>query len=427
MKKLPFQKPFNSTIKRPFSVFDALILLILFPAIVFGADSPTVLVNNGNETKKIGMDISGYVKSLNFFTQTSGLNPEIVDRPLAIGKEKINVFSSMERVRLQTKVYLRLTEKERLTLKVDYDHQPYFGSFVSTGDFRIVKRQSEERQFLDLSQTLVEEDDVFYEHRLYRASVAYESEYFDLEVGRQQIPWGRGHFFTPTDLFNPFNPTQIELDERDGVDAANLIIKNIKGIKTQFVYTPPGKQLHPQRYLARISKDIKNYEVGLIGGRVKRDWAYGFDLQGNLKSSAIRGEFLYREARLEKDFIQFMVNADYNFPHNIYGLIEYYFNGQGRLKPADYQLDRLIRGEIQQLGKNYLAFLLGHNLTPLIRVENRFIYNLDDTSFFERPEIRYEIKPNLVLTLGTQFYLGANNDEFGRPKNLYLGEVKYSY
>ncbi len=424
MKKPLFQKPSNLNLKRPFSVLDALVLLILFPVIVFGADLPTATVS---ESKGIGTDISGYVKSLNFFTRTSGLTPEIVDRPAALVKENANVFSSLGRIRLQTKVFMRITEKERLTLKIDYDHQPYFGSFVSTGDFRIAKRQAEERQFLDLSQTFVEEDGGFYEHRLYRASIIYESGYFDLEIGRQQIPWGVGRFFTPTDLFNPFNPTQIELDERDGVDAANLTVKNIKGIKAQFVYTPPGKQLHPQRYLARISGDVKNYEVGLIGGRVKRDFAYGFDLQGNLKNSAVRGEFLYREARLEKDFIQFMVNADYNFPHNIYGLLEYYFNGQGRLKPADYQLDRLIRGEIRQLNKNYLACLLGHDLTPLIRIENRFIYNLDDTSFFERPEIRYEIMSNLVLTLGVQLYLGANNDEFGRPKNLFLGEVKYSY
>ena len=424
MKKPLFQKRSNPKIKRPFSVFDALILLILFPAIVFGAELPTTAATG---TKTFGTDISGYVKSLNFFTRTSGLTPEIVDRPLALVKENANVFSSLERLRVQTKVFLHINERERLTLKVDYDHQPYFGSFVSTGDFRIAKKQTEDRQFLDLSQTLVEEDGVFYEHRLYRASIAYESDAFDFEVGRQQIPWGVGHFFTPTDLFNPFNPTQIELEERDGVDAANLTVKNIKGLKTQFVYTPGGKQLHPQRYLARISKDVKGYEVGILGGRVKRDYAYGFDLQGNLKGSAIRGEFLYREARLEKDFFKFTVNADYNFPHNIYGLLEYHFNGQGRLQPADYQWDRAIRGEIQQLGKNYLACLIGHDLTPLIRVENRFIYNLDDTSFFERPEIRYELMTNLLFTLGAQLYLGANNDEFGRPQNLFLGEVKYSY
>ena len=425
MRNPLFQKISSPKMKRPFSILDALILLILFPAIVFGAELPTATPTS--EPKLFGADISGYVKSLNFFTSTSGFTPEFVDNPRALGKENIHVFNSTERVRVQTKVFLRLTDRERLTLKVDYDHQPSFGSFVSTGDFRIAQRQSEERQFLDLSQTLVEEDGAFYEHRLYRASLSYESDLFDLEIGRQQIPWGVGHFFTPTDLFNPFSPTQIELEERDGVDAANLIIKDIQGFKTQLVYTPPGKQLHPQRYLARISRDVKGYEIGVLGGRVKRDYTVGMDAQGNLKGAGIRGEFLYREARLEKDFFKFTVNADYNFPHNIYGLLEYYFNGQGRLDPDDYQLDRFIRGEIQQLGKNYLALLVGHDLTSLIRFENRFIYNMNDTSFFERPEIRYEVMTNLLFTLGAQLYLGASEDEYGRPKNLFLGEMKYSF
>ncbi|MBI4358225.1 MAG: hypothetical protein HY584_02905 [Candidatus Omnitrophica bacterium] len=406
----------QSRIRRPFSARDAIVLLILFPAVLSAADFGP-----------LDTDFSGYVKSLNFFTQTSGLNPELVDRPLALTKENSNVFSSLERVRLQLNTSYNITEEKRVRLKMDYDHQPYFGTFVSTGDFRIAKRQTEERQFLDLSQTLVEEDNVFYEHRLYRVSLAYESQLFDLEIGRQQIPWGVGQFFTPTDLFNPFNPTQIELEERDGVDAVNLTVKKAFGVKTQLVYTPGGKQLHPQRYLGRISRDIKSYEFGILGGRVKRDHALGFDLQGNLKGSAVRGEFLYREASLEKDFIKFTVNADYNFPHNIYGLLEYHFNGQGRRDQDDYQLDRLIRGEIQQLGKNFLATSLGYDATSLIRIESRAIWNIDDTSFFFRPEIQYELMTNVLLTGGIQLYLGANDDEFGRPKHLFLGEVKYTY
>ena len=149
---------------------------------------------------------------------------------------------------------------------------------------------------------------------------------------------------------------------------------------------------------------------------------------GNLKSSAIRGEFLYREARLEKDFIKFTVNADYNFSHNIYAMLEYHFNGQGRRRPRDYQLDRVIRGEIQQLAKNYLALILGHDLIPsILRIENRTIFNLDDVSFFIRPEIQYSIKSNLLLTLAAQLFAGGKEDELGGSKNLYFSELKYSF
>ncbi|OGW85421.1 MAG: hypothetical protein A3A81_02915 [Omnitrophica bacterium RIFCSPLOWO2_01_FULL_45_10b] len=416
MKKLLPKQVSDRNTKRPLCVLDALVLLILFPAMVFGADFTNIKT-----------DVSGYVKSLNFVTRTSLLTPEFVDRPTAFAKENSNVFNSLERARFQIRTSVPMKNNKRAVLKIDYDHQPYFGTFVSTGDFRTAKKQSEDRQFLDLSQTLVEEDNIFYEHRLYRASLAYESDLFDLEIGRQQIPWGVGHFFTPTDLFNPFNPTQIELEERDGVDAVNFTLKNTKGFKTQLVYTPGGRKLHPQRYLGRISRDVKGYEIGILGGRVKRDHVIGTDLQGNVRGSAVRGEFLFREAELEKDFFKFTVNADYNLPHNIYVLMEYHFNGQGRRDPDDYQIDRFIRGEIQQLGKNFLALSLGYDLTSLIRFEYRTIYNLNDTSLFMRPEIQYELMSNVLLAAGSQLFVGANNDEFGRPKNLFFGEVKYSY
>ncbi len=363
-------------------------------------------------------ELSGYLKSFNFLTRSSGYTPELIDNPLAAGEPWEKLFSSNERLRLKLRQAVSFSEDKRMVAKVDYDQQAYFGSFVGTGDFRIARRHIEQRQFLDLSQTLVEDDDGFYEHRFYRLSLAYESDWMDFEIGRQQIPWGVGYFFTPTDLFNPFNPTQIELDERDGVDAVNLTFKNIRDYKVQLVYTPSGKQLHPQRYLGRVSRDVKGYEVGFLGGRIKRDHAVGFDLAGNIKDSAVRGEFLYREAELEKDFIKFTVNADYNFPHNIHALLEYHFNGQGRRDRNAYQADRQIRGEIQQLAKNYLGLMLGHDITPLWRIENRTIFNLDDQSFMIRPELQYELKSNVLFTLGAQLFAGDREDEIGRPQHL---------
>ncbi len=382
---------------------------------------------SAQEPESFSAGISGYVKSFNFLTRTSGFSPEVMDNPLGRSSEEDTVFLNFDRLRLKNRFQYNLSGNQRLLLKIDYDQKTNFGSFVSTGDFRIAQRQVEERQFLDTSQTFIERNSVFYEHELYRAAIAYESPEFDLEIGRQQIPWGVGHFFTPTDLFNPFIPIQLELDEREGIDAANVVLKNMMGMKTQIVYAPPGKQLHPQRYLARVSRDVEGFEISMLGGRVKRDWAAGFDVAGNVKDAVVRGEFLYREARLEKDFIKFTVNAEYNFPYNVLGLLEYHFNGQGRRDPDDYQIDRQIRGEIQNVGKNYSAAMLGRDMTSLIRVENRVIYNMDDTSFFIRPEVQYEFQPNWLLTLGAQIFAGGGSDEFGDPQHIYFCEVKYSF
>ena len=367
--------------------------------------------------------VSGYVKTLNFLTSTTGLSPEL-ETPAERGEK---VFQSLERLRLKTNLSHDISESQKVSLKLAYDHQAHFGSGVGNQDFRMLQNQTENRQFLDLSQTLVEKDNAVYEHRLYRASAKYSHEFFEVEIGRQQIPWGKGYFFTPTDLFNPFIPTQIELDERDGVDAVNITTEYWEPVALQFIYTPRGRRLHPQRFLMRVSRDIRSYQVGWLGGRIQRDHALGFDWEGNLGQAAFRGEFLYREADQEKDFIQFTTNIDYNFPGNILALLEYHFNGQGRRNPKDYQIDRFISGDLRELAQNYIAFLLSHDVTPLVNISNRFIMNADDVSFYVRPEVRYEIGSDLAATAAAQLFLGDSSDELGRGQNLYLLELKYSF
>lgn len=393
---------------------------LLFPAIVF------LLICRIPSLQADAPEIGGQVKTLNFLTQTSGLSPESPVSLIPLEKNE-RVFNSLERVRLKVLTKNQLSANQRLLVQVHYDHQPQFGTFVSTGDFRMAHRQSEQRQFLDLSQTLVEKNNVFYEHRFYRANVTYENSFGQVKIGRQQIPWGVGRFFTPTDIFNPFNPLQIELMERDGVDAVNLILKKIHGYKSQFIYTPDGKELHPQRYFARFSKDIKGFEVGVLGGRIKRDEAAGFDFAGNIRDAAFRGEGLFRAVDGGRKFAKFTINADYNLPKNIYALVEYHFNGEGKRSSKNYDMPRFIRGDIQQLAKNYLALSLGHDLTSLCRLENRLIWNLDDNSLFIRPQMEYELKTNLFLLLGAQLYAGDKTDELGSPKNLYFLESRYDF
>ena len=377
---------------------------------------------------KSGTELSGYAKSLNIFSTTTTASPELLDSPLLAGERDEHVFNSMDRIRLETKTHYNFTANERLLARLVYDHQTNFGSAVGTGEFRLAEKQADQRQLLDLSQTLVEKNGALYKHKFYRASVSYESGPLSVEAGRQLIPWGVGRFFVPTDLFNPFVPTQLEIEEREGVDAVNVTAGRWKGCKTQLVYTPRGKKLHPQRFFGRVSNDIKGFETGILGGFIHKDFAMGFDTAGNIKDTAVRGEFLFRNPDgPESPFVKFTVNADYNLPHNVYALLEYHFNGEGRHDRSAYQLGRALGGDIAQLARNYLALSLRHDLTTLIRLEHRTILNMDDLGLYLRPEIQYEFLPNTVLTAAAQIFTGGKRDEYGAANNVYFGELKYSF
>lgn len=372
-------------------------------------------------------EFSGKIKTLNFFTQTTGFTPDQAHDPFAGTERGEHVFGSMERARLKFRLPVPLSDTQSIDIRIDYDHEAHFGSFVHTGDFRLAQKLREDKQFLDLTQTMADGHGARYLHRLYRASAKYTSERFDIEIGRQQIPWGKGHFFTPVDVFNPFDPTQIELEERDGVDAVNFTGRLGEGFKGQFIYTPRGRSLHPQRFMGRLSKDIKGYEIGILGGRYWRDHIAGLDFEGNLGDAVLRGEGIYQEADKERNFFKYTLNIDYNFPHNILGLVEYHFNGEGRGKRGDYQFQRFLAGDIRQMARNYGAVLIQHDFTPLLKGGNRLIMNMDDSSFFLRPEIQYEAVSNLFLMAGAQLQLGNKGDEYDQGQNLYMGEVAYSF
>lgn len=372
---------------------------------------------------------SGYAKTLNFLTQTTGLTPSLNSNPYVPYPAGRTVFDSLGRLRLKSNAVLNIDSNKRFVLHTEYDNQPQFGNFVNTGDFRVITNSIQNLQLVNMNFLVAHGRNVYYQQLIYRAILSYESRPLTVRVGRQLITWGEGYFFTPTmNLFNPFFPTQIELlDRRPGCDAVNVLFHKYKKFRVEGIYTPPGKSLDPQRYMGKISTEFKGFDFMVLGGRVDRNNIFGFDFAGNVKNSTLRGEFLYQNAYHQPDFVQCVVNADYNFPCNIHGLVEYYYNGQGHLNTSAYDYRAFVNGTIQQLGKHYVALSLEKDITPLLRAENRFIINAGDASIVERPEIQYSIKQNLVATLGVEIFAGQKNSEYGRAKNIYFTELKYSF
>ncbi len=376
--------------------------------------------------------ISGHAQNLNILTKSTGLKPETADNPLNLDKKDANLFVSSNRVRIKIELELDQIEKildareAQISAIIEYDHKVDTGSFSGRGDSRIAKQNHHLAQAVDLSNSIVDENGVLYEHALYRAYVSLRSDAIDIDMGRQQIPWGVGRFKTPTDVFNSFDFSQLEWDERNGVDAVNAKM-DIAGTRVNYVFTPRGEKLHPARHMARITRDIAGYETSIITGRNNHNNTIGYDLQGNIGDAAVRSELLYENARDENDFLRMTFNLDYSFPNGLYALAEYHYNGQGERSSDQYNISRLIKGEIQDLGRNYLGMQFGYDFTPLLRIENSTLINMDDESSATRVELQNSLNDNLMLTLAAIFAIGNEGDEFGDKQNLYLAEMEYAF
>lgn len=110
-----------------------------------------------------------------------------------------------------------------------------------------------------------------------------------------------------------------------------------------------------------------------------------------------------KQKEIEKDF---------------YGFIEYYLNGLGKNNYPDALLDpditeRLARGELFVIGRNYLSGHIQVELHPLFKVFFTAINNIEDPSGILQPYVTWDITQNLQLTGGVNVYYGAKGTEFG--------------
>ncbi len=244
----------------------------------------------------------------------------------------------------------------------------------------------------------------------------------NITIGRQRISWGTGRIWNPTDLFNPINPTTFYKIEKDGADAISTKITLGNFTDLNFVFNPQT-DFSQSNYGFRFRTNIFEYDFSIMGGRFDGRNVLGGDFAGNLYEAGIRGEGIYYKPgqNNEKGFLKFILGIDYQFTSKFYALAEYHYNGEGKLKKTDYELQRLMKGEILNLSKSYLAVSAMYNATPLLNLTFTNINNLVDGSSLFGFRGDYSLSENSYLDFGAQYFLGEKFSEYWYyPSSLYL-------
>ena len=99
--------------------------------------------------------------------------------------------------------------------------------------------------------------------------------------------------------------------------------------------------------------------------------------------------------------------------------------------------ERLARGELFVLGRNYLSGHIQVELHPLFKIFFTAINNIHDPSGILQPYATWDITQNLQMTGGLNVYYGAKGTEYGgfllpgtdirskSPDNAYLWFIYY--
>ncbi|MHC5059285.1 MAG: hypothetical protein ACYTKD_31920 [Planctomycetota bacterium] len=299
---------------------------------------------------------------------------------------------------------------------------------------------------------------------LYRGYLFFESERFEVTLGRQRIAWGVGRLWNPIDRFNAIPPLSLQPDQSPGVDSvdARWLISGFTFLEAVFA---PRRVTKDSSYALRLHGVVRNVDYSLVAGVFEEAWTVGFDLAGNVGGAAARLEVVYanperdvwpvgaaRPGELD-DFWQVVGSIDHLFDvgNGIYALVEHLYNGnalgfgRGRAGPllpffestakppsglppgafppdavfvTQTSVDRFGGSRVVTRSRHLTGVQLGYDVVPEVRAELLAIYDWSGSSAIFFPTLSYDALDWLELILGAQFPLGPHRSEFGSAENL---------
>ncbi|MEJ2534814.1 MAG: hypothetical protein P8008_04950 [Gammaproteobacteria bacterium] len=316
------------------------------------------------------------------------------------------------------------------TLRLGQSLSPAFAPFAAVVDDR--------RRWFDLTHVIDERDTGVLLQRLDRVSVTYSGERLVWRFGRQAISWGNGLLFTPMDVFNPFDPATVDREYKPGDDM----------LYGQYLFAD-GSDLQAVAVVRRdpVSGDTTDqgslaFKYHGFAGRGEFDLlaARHFDqpllaVGGNLPvgDALWRGDLTWTDTDHGATWSAVAsLSRSWTWGgRNVSGVLELYRNGfgqrDGRYAPAELAanpelLQRLARGELFTLGRNYLAASLLVEWHPLLQLTPNLFVNLDDPSALAQLVLRWDWRQDLQLLAALNLPVGPAGSEYGGPPSGEPGE-----
>lgn len=286
------------------------------------------------------------------------------------------------------------------------------------------------------------------ESRFYldNAFFAINKNHLRFRAGKQQLSWGTGYSYNPTDLFHKktlVDPTY----EKEGVTALRLDLRwGVGGQLTAIM--APGQTFDGSGYAVRLGTHLNaiGYDVAVTAHRVidstkvdpasfsifstgihpllQRREALGLEFSGPLLGLGFWAEGNYNWMEKEDDFLRFVTGMDYTFENGLYVMAEAMVNKRGPwdtpYSMTDW-LSYLMYGE--PVGRGWVLAGTSKDLTSLTSVA-LYVFRAFDGGVMINPRFTWSVAQNADAEFFGAYTTGPAESAF--PPGLYSGYARVS-
>lgn len=261
-----------------------------------------------------------------------------------------------------------------------------------------------------------------WEHELDRLAFVFSLPGVDLTLGRQAVGWGLGRFFAPLDLFAPMSPTDLDREERRGVDAARLTLALSPTAFLEVVAVSgaerdeagePEVTWRASALAWLVRAEVRGVDLMLAAGKLGPDRVAGAAVSGQLLGVTLRAEATLTVLESGERFARATAGLELGTSFDLTAVVEYHYNGLSVLDPADYlslatrHASRLASGQMTGLGPHHLAAALAWQPGPWGGLSLVYVQNLTDGSLVLGPSVDYVLSDEVRLSAVALVPVGA--------------------
>jgi hypothetical protein len=289
---------------------------------------------------------------------------------------------------------------------------------------------NDDHRFFDLTHVIDDDGKFVALHRLDRLSISYANDKTVVRLGRQALSWGNGLIFSPMDIVNPFDPTQVDTEYKAGDDMLYAQYLRDNGDDIQFSYVARRDivsgdlESDQSTTAAKYHGIVGDAEYDLLVASNYGETTLAVGGNRSIGGAIWRGDLVVTDAASGSK-VQLVTNLSYSWVwggKNVSGVVEYYFDEYGQ-KDGQYDtgslaqnpelLRRLARGQSFTIGRHYVAGGLMIEMTPLWILAPTLFTNIDDGSALLQIVTRNNLSEEMEFIGALNIPIGPAGSEYG--------------